>query len=190
MSATGSGAPLEIARFTGRCAATGRALVAGDRVRTLLIEDEPGAPLRRVDLVDGAAPEMVESAVRGEGLVGPVGGAVVASWRWVVRERARSGPALLDDASLFELFEGLDGAEGRHAAFRYLLALMLMRRRVLVLERAERESTGARSLVVRGRGRFGEGRAPWTVAEPEMDDAAIERALEELSLVLTDGGAP
>lgn len=180
MTATGSGAPFEITRSTGRCAATDRELAPGDRVRTVLLDEDPSAPLRRLDYLDPAPGTQPAP-------VGPAG-RVVATWRWVVPASRGRGRLLLDDDALFQLFESLEGAEGRQAAFRYLLALMLMRRRALALERAERDDSGARTLVLRGRGRFGEGRAPWSIPEPEMDDAAIEEALGELSLVLADEG--
>ncbi len=175
MTAMGSGAPFEITRATGHCASTGKELAPGDRVRTILFEEDPSTPLRRVDVLSSA--DQPEHA-----------GTPVATWVWTVPEGRKTDRPLLDDDSMFDLFERLEGAEGRQEVFRYLLALMLMRKRILVLEgRAERDD-GTHAFELRGRGRFGgPDRPTWQVTEPKLDEAAIEAALEEMSVLLTDG---
>lgn len=171
----------ETGRPTGVCTATGRRLESGERYVAVLIEPAPGAALARQDFSTGAWDEgrRPDPPVR-----------VFAFWRATMSAPGAKKRQLLDDGALLDLFEQLDGAtEARKVAFRYLLALVLIRKRLLVLE-----GTGQGTMRVRHKGTTvagdrAEGAGIIEVADPGLDPRALEEGTEELSAILaTDGG--
>lgn len=112
-----------------------------------------------------------------------------ASWRAVVPDSASKRQAYLGDDELLELFERLaDTTEARRLAFRYLLALMLVRRKVL-----KYEGTREGIMTVRQRTPAGAPQPePWQVVDPKLDDQTIAGALEQLGeiMALEGPGAP
>jgi hypothetical protein len=165
-SVTGTGYP--IARTTGQCAATGRALAVGERYVATLVEVEGAADLRRVDFSldawkDGARPAALIP-----------GGLLFASWQASVHEPSARKGVVLDPEELLDIFESLaEATEPRKLSFRYLLALMLIRKRVLKYE-GQRQGV---MLVKRTGPLAGE---PIPVTDPGLDEIAIRGALEEL----------
>lgn len=167
----------EVARPTGRCAVTGRAIAPGEAFVAVLVERDEDERLERRDYTLDAW---------GDGTLGR-GGRVVASWRAVMPRAEERGRRLIDDEALADLFEQVvepqAGEANARGAFRYLLALLLIRRRIL-------RHAGARPgvLLVR-RAREGERATTIEVADPGMDKAVISAATEQLSAVLL-GGEP
>ena len=89
--------------------------------------------------------------------------------------------ALLSDPELLELFEELGGAlEPRQQAFRYLLALLLVRRRVLKMVGSE---AGRLLVQPKTAANTPEG-ATIEVIDPGLTDAAIAEAIEQLGQVV------
>ncbi len=174
-------AAYEVARPTGRCAVTGRPITPGEAFVAVLVERDQDERLERrdytLDAWGGGAP------VQRSGL----GARVVASWRALMPRAGERGRRLIDDEALADLFEQVvepdAGERNARAAFRYLLALLLIRRRLL-------RHAGARPgvLLVR-RARDGERAPTIEVADPGMDEATISAATEQLSAVLL-GGEP
>ena len=86
---------------------------------------------------------------------------------------------------MFDLFEQLaETTEPRQVTFRYLLALILMRKKVLVYERstpAKGDEPGV--LVLRQRIKGGEGPL-FNVIDPGLDDDAVAQASEEIGQVM------
>ena len=182
-----TGTAYETGRPTGVCAATGRPLDVGERFVAVLVEPKAGAGgtvgghagLDRLDFSvaawdDGRRPE----------------GEVFAFWRSVVAAPGARKRQLVDDAALVDLFEQLDGAtEGRKVAFRYLLALVLVRKRLLHME-GTRTRDGSSVLLVRAKGaalppeRGGDGPALIEVVDPGLDARAMKEGTEELSAIL------
>lgn len=169
----------DIARPTGVCAATGRRIAAGDRFVAVLIEREEGDRLERRDYTvegwsDGAAARGVEAPAK-----------VLGHWRATMPEPSADRNARVDDAALEDLFEQvLEGQEGEtpgRAAFRYVLALLLLRRRVL-----KRAGQSESALMVRWV-RDGETGEAFEVRDPGMDGAAIAEAAARLTAVLSGG---
>lgn len=114
----------ELPRRTGVCAATGRTLQPGEEYVGALFErpDEAGGGLERRDYSRDAW----ESA--------PRHGTPVGFWRGKVSDAGDRATARLDPEAMLALFEQLSEAtEPRHLAFRYVLALILIRKRLLVL---------------------------------------------------------
>jgi len=160
-----------IGRSTGRCAATGEALEPGAPAVACLVERETDDGLDRLDYTLSAW----ESGVRPEGLV--------AFWRRTVPHPDEKPRLLVDDEELLSLFDQLAGEEARaRQVFRYLLALILLRKRLLRPAGRRGDEDGP-VLLVRPRGADAAS-PPVEVVEPALDEAAIEQATEQLSQAL------
>jgi len=163
----------DLGRRSDCCAATGTPLKPGDAVVTALFERPGDEVLDRRDYLEAAWTELP----RPEGLF--------AFWRGVVPDPGAPKSRLIDGASMMSIFEQLEGAtEPRRIAFRYLLALVLVRRRLLTLV----GSTPARGedptlLLVRPKGVAPE-EPPIEVVDPLMDEATIADATEQLQSIL------
>ncbi|MBL8763195.1 MAG: hypothetical protein JNM07_02870 [Phycisphaerae bacterium] len=157
---------------SGVCAATGVPLSTGVACVAALVEDEPGGALRRIDFLarewDAGARPNAPARLFGH-------------WRTVVREVGRDGPALLDDDALQDLFEQLaESNEARRQAFRFVLGLLLIRKRLLVASGTVRRPDGTSVLLVR---RKGEDRDR-DLVDPGMDEATIAEVIDEIGGVL------
>jgi hypothetical protein len=166
-SATAMQLDVEIAPCTRRCAVGGRALAPGENYYSAL-HIEHGAPVRR-DYAADAWP-------------GPPDGAV-AWWQAQVADGDPSRARLAPQDVLLDLFAALAG-EPAEAEFRYVLGLLLMRRRLVKLH--ESRSDGAGETLVLDCTRREE-HFELRVAAPTAENAAeVERRLCEL---LYSGGA-
>jgi hypothetical protein len=165
------------ARSTGRCAATGREFAPGERIVAALVERESGGLERRdyaLDAWEGGARPTPPDVVFG-------------FWRTTYTAEEKRRDALLSDDELLDLFDDLvEEQEGKsQAAFRYFLALLLVRRRRLRL-------VGMRdgAMLVLRKGETGE---PIRVPDPGLSDESIAEAMEQLGRIIapeSDGGAP
>lgn len=168
MSATQNTYP--ISRPTGQCAATGRAIAVGETFIATLVERDDQPLLERMDF-------SVEAWDAGKRPGAPF--RLFGSWKSVHQESGTPRQTLLSDPELLDLFEELGAAtEPRQRAFRYLLALMLIRRRLLRLVTSTPE--GLRVLA--------KGSAPETeptmVIDPGLDDEMVAEAIEQLSQIM------
>jgi hypothetical protein len=176
-----------IGRSTGVCAASGAALAVGDRYVATLV-DRPGeqVPVRldySVEAWNGGARPCPPDRL-------------IGSWRTSMRASAAESKQLLSDDELVELFEEMAGAtEPKHLAFRYVLALMLIRRRMLRLV-GERRHDGSSTLLVRPKlppggvaNLTGPEGDPMEVTDPGLDEATINDVIEQLGQVLGGPGA-
>lgn len=163
----------EIARATGVCAATGRAIAVGDEFVAALVEGEEEDRLERRDY----SVEAWGQGARPEKLFG--------YWRAKMEPPDAKKRAFIDDGALMDLFEQLDGvSEPARVTFRYLLALMLIRKRVLKYEGSRRDQ-GAAVMVVRAATPAGATPAPQVeVVDPGMNDQAVADAIEQLTAVV------
>lgn len=117
---------LSIGRFTGRCAATGADLVPGSRGVAVVV-DRGDEGFERLDF----APDAWESSARPEG--------VLCMWRYIVPEPEARRGLVIDDEVLEEMVTRLAGDERPdRVAFRWLVALMLLRKRRVRHLRVER----------------------------------------------------
>jgi hypothetical protein len=170
--------PYPVARSTGVCAASGRAFKEGDSFIAALVEREGQNGLERLDF---AAQEW-EAGARPQPPLRMFG-----FWRGTYQAHEAKKQPLLGDAELLDLFEELGGAsEPKQVTFRYILSLLLIRRRVL---RVVGTKAGVMSVVPRGSGNTA--REPITVADPGLDEQAIADAIEQLGqVVATDAPDP
>lgn len=165
-----------IARATGRCAATGREFSIGEHYVATLVERDGQEELARADYCLDAWESGARPALPAR---------LFASWRAVVPDSGSKKQAFLGDDELLELFERLaETTEARRLAFRYLLALMLVRRKVLKYE-------GTREGIMTVRQRVPAG-APqpeaWQVVDPKLDDQTIAGAMEQLGEIMALDG--
>jgi hypothetical protein len=107
-------------------------------------------------------------------------------WRGTFQAHEAKKQPLLGDAELLDLFEELDGAtEPKQITFRYILALLLVRRRMLRVV-----STKPGLMLVAPRG-GDTAREPIGVADPGLDEQAIADAIEQLGqIVAIDAPSP
>ncbi len=166
------GSTFTISRSTGTCSATGRLFEAGERYVATLVE-RPGQPfLERLDF-------SWDAWERGARPVAPL--RLFGVWRATMLPPDAKKQTLLSDPELLELFEELGGAmEPRQQAFRYLLALLLVRRRVLKMVRSE---AGRLLVQPKTAPNTPEG-ATIEVIDPGLTDEAIAQAIEQLGQVV------
>jgi hypothetical protein len=164
-----------VSTATGVCAVTGETIPVGDPCMSMLAESPETDGLVRLDVgidvwAGGARP--------------PAPGPVVGVWRTVVPEKDAPRRQLVGEDEVVDLFEQLADAEDpRQVAFRYLLCLILIRKRKLVWEGAE-PASGDRPGLLRVRRPRDKESEPIEVADPGMDDDAIADATRRLSMVM------
>jgi hypothetical protein len=177
------GSAYPISRSSGQCAATGRAFAQGEHfVATLAEGPEPSAPLERIDF-------SIEAWEAGQRPAPPL--ALFAVWRSAYQSRPPARKSLLSDDELLDLFESLSEAtDPKQLAFRYVLALLLVRKRLLrlVSQRSPRaDQPGA--LLVLPRGTPPE-TPPIEAIDPGIDEAATADIIEQVgSLIVLDESA-
>ncbi|HEX8875111.1 MAG TPA: hypothetical protein VF777_00045 [Phycisphaerales bacterium] len=161
-----------ISHCSGVCAASGRAFAAGEKyVAALLMKNEE---LERQDF----ALEAWTTLPR------PID--LFASWVSVYRGNNTAAKATLSDDEAADLFEQLGESQApTQLAFRYILALFLVRRKLFVYD-----SAAAGVMKIRRRTRVSEPQAPVVeVAEVSMSDESLAGAIEQLKELIPDGAA-
>jgi len=179
----------DIGRFTGQCAFTGATLAPGTPCVAALCEqpDQPG--FQRVDSSIGAW----EAGQRPPGLF--------SYWRTVAPEPNAKRRLLVDDQVLLDIFLRLgEDARADRQAFRFVLALILLRRRLLRSvgrqqvrvatagadgAEATEEMTEVWLLKPRGADDLA---PPLRVVDPRLGEADLAVIVQQLGEVLEDGG--
>jgi len=181
----GSSSPYDIARPVRECASTGEPIAVGDPFVAVLV-DLPGVEtLTRQDF----SLEAWEGGARPESP-----GSVFAFWRTVAPELNEQRKPLIGDDELMDLFEQLgEGASDDRLAFRYLLTLVLVRKRRLTYEGgtpADRKTGRAGLMYVRPKGvalppdRGGDGPPLIEVIDPGLEDETIASVSEQLGQIM------
>ena len=164
------------------CAATGEPIEPGAPCFSLLYEVGEDALLRQDVAADawdrGQRPAPPPPAEDGS----PP--RLVAQWRTTMREKDAPRKVLIGDDEVLDLFDQLEDADGDHQlAFRYLLCLILIRKKQLVWEGARPATADEAGVVLVRRRRDKEG--PVTeVIDPGPNDESIEAATAQLSAVM------
>ena len=149
----------QIQPSTRRCSVTGRELKAAERYYSVLV-DEGGTLVRR--------------DYSREAWQGPPAGAF-GFWQGKVAGPAARRPPV-DDELLLDCFGRLEGeSEPGRVRFRYVLALLLMRRRRLKFEEARRE--GTQEVLQLRCTRTG---ARHQVVNPALSDEELEEAQDDV----------
>jgi hypothetical protein len=149
---------------TRRCAVTGRELNPGEKVYTALLED--GGKFLRQDYSS-------------EAWQGPPPGAF-SFWCGRVPAQEEGRKPRIDDELLMDCFRRLDGqADPNRVSFRYVVALLLMRRKRLKFDEARKD--GERELLGLRCARTG---AKYEVVNPRLTDGQMGSVQEEVFKVL------
>ncbi len=165
------GSQYSVGRVTGACAATGRELVAGERIVAALVENEEGGLERR----DFAA-EAWEAGERPEGLF--------SHWRTVVPEPGERRTPFVDDEVLLELFHRLaEDERDDRVAFRFVLGLILMRKRILRFTGKVPGGAGPETWLMRQRGQDPEAESIRLV-NPGLGDDDVSELTAQLGEIL------
>ncbi len=147
-----------------RCAATGRELRPGERYYSVLL-DEGG--------------KFVRKDFAGEGWAGPPPGAF-SFWAGRVPATEEDRRPRVDDELLLDCFTRLEGqTEPDRVNFRYVVALLLMRRKRLKFEEARVED-GHETLYLR----CPRTRTAYAVVNPRLTEEEMGRVQEEVFRVL------
>jgi hypothetical protein len=182
-----------IGKLNGVCAATGRKLAVGERFVAALAESAETEDLIRMDY----SLEAWEQGAR------PEGGRLFGFWRAVVPESDAKQRVLIDDDAIVDLFEQLaETTDPKRVAFRFVLALVLIRKKLLTCEssrapRAKATGDGGEgvgeggsepgALLVRRRGdpRPPEGPPLMEVIDPGLTDEAIDDVIQQFEAVMS-----
>ena len=191
----------DVARPTGRCAFTDRELTPGEPYFATLVEltdDELAemSPQDRAKNVLGlkrldVSAEMWEQGHRPEHLFG--------FWKTTVPEPDEKKKLFVDDAILMNLLQRLaDATEPQRIAFRYVLALILMRKKFLRYDGSERREAEVEGEIVTqewwqltpkldlSKGPLGKWNENETieVLDPKLDESRIEEVTQQLGEIL------
>jgi hypothetical protein len=195
----------EVAKPTGVCAATGRALEPGETYFAALADvpedqierdadgkpkDEQALGLKRFDVCEAAW----RDGYRPEGMF--------SYWKSTVPEPNEKKKLFVDDAVLMNLLNRLaDAEQPQRLAFRYVLALILMRKKLLRYDGAETrtaevEVDGEKQTVEQvwwkltpkvdvTKGHFGKWNEEVTIEllDPKLDEASIEQVAGQLNQI-------
>ncbi len=157
----------EVQRTTGRCAVTGRELAEGEEFYAVLF-DRNGT-LERVDYSI-------------EAWKGPPEGAF-CFWQSRVPVREKKKAVWVDDEVLVNLFSRLaNESDEMKVRFRFVLALLLMRKRILKYEQTTRDGDHEYWQMRLVRDTAGGG--VYMVENPQLSDAQIEAVSAQLRSIL------
>jgi hypothetical protein len=167
------GKEYEIAKVAGACTACGKTLQPEQEfVATVR---EAGEELQRQDFCPDCW--------------GKNGGErpdVLAVWRATVPKPAEKKRRFVDDDLLINFFQRLDGSpEPTRVSFRFVLALVLMRKKLLVYDRVEKLPDGGEVWLMHFKGDA----AVHRVTNPRLDDEKIAEVSRYLGDILPGAGA-
>ncbi|HSU65487.1 MAG TPA: hypothetical protein VLJ39_01320 [Tepidisphaeraceae bacterium] len=157
----------DVPRPGGKCAVSGRDIVAGEKF-VAAVRETPTA-LERLDI----SPECWDTFDRAN---------LLGFWRTTMPHADEKKKLFVDDEVLCNLFERLSEAtEPAKVNFRFLLALVLMRKRLIVYEETRRE--GDRDLwVVRMKGK--EDRL--NLVDPHLNEQEMAEVSHQLGQILNE----
>lgn len=179
-----AGAAYPTCKATGKCAASGRDLVEGEKfVATLVEQPVPGSSATVVSRIDYALDSWTSGARPAPPAI------VLGSWRTNFHAGEQKKTPLMGDQEMLDLFDELaQAADERQIRFRYLLALLLIRRRLLRVISTKRVPQGTLLTVLR-RGEDAGTATPGQVIDPGLDEATIAEAIEQLGLIVEGDAA-
>ncbi len=162
----------ELGRFGGVCALTGEAIAPGAPFVAAMVEQDLAdlPPFARVDVSvqawdEGRRPDRL-----------------LAFWRTTAPEPGQKRQAFIDDETLLDMVRRMDDADPRRARYRWLLALILLRKRALRHLRIDQGPDGERWLFMpRGADEWTE---PIAVANPGLRDDEVQDLADQLGEVL------
>lgn len=172
-----SASPYEISRSQETCTASGRELEIGELHVAALLETAGETTLGRV---------LYSMDVWDQGIELPEGTTLFGFWKRRVPEPGESKKTpLVSDDEIFDLFEQLgEATQEKQIGFRYLLTLMLMRKKKIDMEGMIAATQDSPAMLKVRQKIKGGGGPVFDVIDPKMDDEAISQAIEELGQVM------
>ncbi len=178
-----SSSPYEIGHPVGTCSQTGKPLAPGDPFVAVVVE-APDGTLARADYDanawdDGARPESP----------------VFAAWRSVVPDPNEKPKPLIDDGELMDIFEReVSDQDDTRLAFRYLIGLVLIRKRKLVYEGGtpadlKKGTPGTMRVRVPGKTASGDKHPITEVIDPGLSDERAVELADQLDVIMNDDGS-
>jgi hypothetical protein len=166
--AAGAGAgQYEVARPLGKCHVTGEAIPPGEKFMAALRETPQG-----FERVDVSMPAWAQFD-RGD---------VVAFWQATMPHQEQKKKLFVDDEVLCDLFERLkDATEPAKLNFRFVLALILMRKKMLLYD-TSRNDDGKDVWVVHFKGREDK----LDLLNPRLDEAQVAEVSQQLGQILNE----
>jgi hypothetical protein len=157
----------EVARPQGLCHVSGKIIEPGDKFMAALRETPQG-----FERIDVSLPHWAEFDRK----------EVIAFWQTSMPRHEQKKKVFVDDAVLCELFDRLGSAtESNKLSFRFVLGLILMRKRLLVYE-STREQDGRRIWCVRQKGRD----QKLDLIDPRLDEQQMMDVSRQLSEILNE----
>jgi hypothetical protein len=166
------GTDYHVARSTGLCSATGEPLTPGEPCIAALCERPDDEGFDRKDY----SIQAWESGARPDGLF--------SFWKTIVPEPDAKPRLLVDDAVLMDLFERLASDERpQRIAFRFVLGLILMRKKLLKFTGRKTDADPERWLL-QTRGPAESNPPVFEVVNPQLADEDVRELIDQLSEVL------
>jgi hypothetical protein len=157
-----------IARPAGRCSVSGREFVVHEKFMAALRETPAG--LERLDVAIEAWDAFDKSSL-------------LAYWIAHMPALEEKRPLFVDDTVLLDLFERLgDATEPAKINFRFVLGLILMRKRLLTYERSRSEGPGRQFWVVRLKGTD----TTLDMLDPKLDEQQVRDVSGQLGQILSE----
>ena len=154
-----------IARALGKCQACAREIAAGEKLMAALRETPAG--LERADICPACWPAYEKADLLG-------------FWQTTLHPPAVKKPMFVDDEVLCELFERLaDAAEPAKVNFRFVLGLILMRKRRIIYE-STRHEDGREIWSVKFKGR----EELMDLVNPRLDEQQVSEVSAQLGEIL------
>lgn len=158
-------ADYEISKTAGTCSACGRTFAEGEAFYSVVFETPEGFARR----------DIAEDCWQG-----PPEGAFCHFKTRLPKKEAKRRKRFVDDAVLIEFFRRLDGAQdAQKLRFRFVLSLILLRKRLLKYEGTHREEVGEFWDM-----RLVREKSAHRVFNPAMDESEIESLTRELGVIL------
>lgn len=160
-------AEIQLPRRSDRCFATERPFEVGDAIAVVLLETTEG--YERRDYALDSAPEILKLEI--------------ARWRTIRRAPSQPSPHAIDRVAIFDFFKKLSEPDSPHQVqFRFVLALLLWRKKALHFELSEPRENGEcwHFSVPKSEECF-------EVYRPELDDEDVERLSAQLESLLSEG---
>lgn len=179
-------ATYDVERPTGQCAFTGRLLRPGETYMATLVEFDGEAAAGESEAKSDAAASLGLRRIDVSGEAWSSGQRpprLFSHWRATVPAATQKKKLFVDDQVLLNLLERLeDTRDEQRLAFRFVLCLILMRKKLLAYERGEKASAdeGGEWWIVRRRG----GEQTYRVLDPHLDEQRIEQVTSQLSQIL------
>ncbi len=159
------------------CAHTGQALQVGEHYVATLVERAADGKvhLYRQDFSNASWDAGARPAAPAQ---------MIGHWRATVTPAGEKIKPVLDDQAMLDLLEQLEPVDARREGMRYVLALMLVRRKLLIAEPMRGET-----MVLRRRGEAAEIAARIEVKDPGLDEATLTELISELEVLSGGGGS-